>query len=843
MTQRLSTSLSFTFVCSLSNGIHARPASHLAEVANTFASECVLTNLRNNAVANVRSVLAIISADVRHGDRCCVQVNGPDEQSAQAALQRFIGDVLPGCDVPLASGERFSRGRTLPRALQAAGVSGSFGLPVSLGFARGKVVVVSGMTLPHGLQAKSASDPEQELQRLKRAVSTVRGRIREKLTHAVSATAAAILQADLAMAGDVSLSQMLAEEVSRGKSAGQAITETGEFFMSVLRQSESEYISERASDVQEICLQLLNEIYGAELRVSAVELQEPSVVVAETLAPQQLLGLDRRYLKAIVFEHSGTTSHAAILARSLGIPLVVGVKNACTLFSSGQEVVVDASRGFVVSNSVGPVQRFYQRELTTLEGRRQLLARSAAGPAITSDGKAVEVAANASSSEEAVQAFANGAEAIGLFRTEMLFLGRDGPPSEEEQFATYSEAARSAAGRPVIIRTFDIGADKPAPYLGLAREDNPFLGYRGVRVYAEYKELLQSQLRAILRASSLGHIQIMAPMVSSMEEVSEFKTALAEAKQSLMASGTAFRADIPTGIIIEVPAVAFILDQLCAEVDFFSIGTNDLSQYFFAADRGNPRVAGLAQVHHPSFLRFLKEMVDRIHQAGKWVGMCGEMAAEIRYLPLLLGMGLDEISLPATQLPEFKRRISSLLASECRETMNRAIACTNAAEVNDVLDRDQSLEATHPLLSEEVVLLESASQSKEEVIQEIVDAFYIAGRTEDRHHLEESLWDREAVYSTGVGYGFAAPHCKTEAVTCDSIGILRLSQPIDWGSVDSEPVRMVVLIALRNQGSSTRHMRLFSMLARKLMNDDFRAHLLAVKTANEMVTYLAQQLE
>jgi fructose-specific PTS system IIA-like component len=843
MRQRVSTSLSFTFVCSLSNGIHARPASHLAEVANTFASECILTNLRNDAIAKVRSVLAIISADVRHGDCCFVQVSGPDEQFAHAALQRFIGEVLPGCDVPLAGGDGFARGRTLPRVLQAAGVTGSFGLPVSSGFARGKVVIVSGMALPRGLQAKPAPDPEKELERLKRALTTVCGRIREKLTHAISPTAAAILQADLAIASDVSLSEKLAEEVSQGQSAGQAVMEAGEFFISVLRQSASEYTRERASDIQEICLQLLGEIYGAELRVSAADLHEPSVVVAEALAPQQLLALDRRYLKAIVLEHSGTTSHAVILARSLGIPLVVGVKNARVLFSPGQEVVVDANRGFVVSNSANPVQRFYEHEVTTLERRRELVARHATGPAITSDGKTLEVAANASSHEEVVQAFANGADAIGLFRTEMLFLERERPPSEDEQFAIYSEAARTAAGRPVIIRTFDIGADKPAPYLGLAQEENPFLGYRGVRVYAEHKELLQSQLRAILRASLLGCIQIMAPMVSSLEEVLEFKAALSEAKQSLTIMSVAFQADIPIGIMVEVPSVAFIFDQLCAEIDFFSIGTNDLSQYFFAADRGNPKVAGLSKVRQPTFLRFLKQIVDQIHRAGKWVGMCGEMAADIRYLPLLLGLGLDEISLPAAQIPECKRRISKLLAAECQNILNRAIACVHAVEVDDVLDRQQSLGAAQPLLSEELVLLESTSQSKEEVIQEIVDAFYVTGRTEDRHRLQESLWARETVYSTGLGYGFAAPHCKTEAVTSDSIGILRPNRPIDWGSVDGEPVGMIVLIALRNQGSASRHMQVFSMLARKLMNDEFRAHLLAVKTAREMVTYLAQQLE
>lgn len=840
----MSTGLGFTFVCSLPNGIHARPASHLAEMANTFASECTLTNQRNNTTANLKSVLAIIAAEIRHGDRCSVQVKGADERSARTALQRFTVDVLTGCDVPLDRAIAFTQGSTLPRVLQAAGVADCFGLSVSQGFAQGKVVIVSAMTLPRGVQAQPALSPPQEQERLNQALSAVRSRIQEKLAHAISPTAIAILKAHLAIAGDVSLAEKLAEQISLGESAGQAIIEAAEFFMARLRQSESEYTRERASDIQEICLQLLDEIYGAERRVSAttIDLREPSVVVAHALAPQQLLALDRRYLKAIVLEHSATTSHAVILARSLGIPVLVGVKNACTLFSPGQEVVVDANRGFVVANSAGPVQRFYEREAKTLEQRRQLMVKYADSPAVTSDGKTLEVAANASSREEAAQAFANGADAIGLFRTEILFLGRETPPSEDEQFAIYSEAARVAAGGPVIIRTFDIGADKPAPYLGLTPEDNPFLGYRGVRLYAEHKELLQSQLRAILRASLQTKIQIMAPMVSSIEEVVAFKAALAEARQSLSATGATFRPDIPVGIMIEVPAPAFILDQLSAELDFFSIGTNDLSQYFFAADRGNAKVAELANVRHPAFLRFLKQTVDQIHQAGKWVGMCGEMAADIRNLPLLLGLGLDEIGLPSAQIPEFKKKISTLLAAESKEILNRAIACKNAAEVDNVLTCGSALQAAQPLLTSELVLLESASQTKEEAIQEIVDAFYIAGRADDRHQLEESIWSREAAYSTGLGYEFAAPHCKTDAVTSDSIAVLRLNRPIEWGSVDGKPVRMIVLMALRNPSSATTHLQIFAILARKLMDDDFRAHLLAVKTANEMVTYLSQQL-
>jgi multiphosphoryl transfer protein len=843
MTQRASTSLEFAFVCSLSDGLHARPASQLAEVANDFVSDCLLTNLRTGSVASLKSVLAIISADVRHGDRCTVQISGADEQAAHARLLHSAEKELPKCDVPLVGLDSKTGGDALPRVLKTAGVNCCFGSPVSPGIGQGKVVLLNGLALPKGLTARLAADPQLELDQIKRAMAAVCGRIREKLTRSQSPTESAILQAELAIASDVSLAAKLTEHVDQGKSAGQAVIDAGEFFIDLLRHSESVPVRERALDIEEICLQLLEEIYGVELQAAAIELREPSVIVAETLAPQQLLALDRRWLKGLVLEYSGATSHAVVLARSLGIPTLVGVKNARLALTAGREVVVDAIRGFVVTEVSQAVQTFYDRERRTLALRQEFLPLQTTGPALTIDGTTLEVAANASSSEELSLAFDNGADGIGLFRTETAFLQRDRAPTEDEQFILYSEAARSAAGRPVIIRTFDLGGDKSAPYLNLPREDNPFLGYRGVRIYAEHRELLQAQLRAILRASAFGQIQIMAPMISSLEEVVQFKAEILAAKQDLVRKDIAFQSDLPIGIMIEVPAAGFILDQLCAEVDFFSLGTNDLNQYFLAADRDNPKIAGLANVLHPGFLRFLKQIVEEIQKAGKRVGMCGEMAADIRYLPLLIGLGLNEISLPAAGIPTVKRAISQWSAADCRRVLADVVACREKAEIEDLLDHAQPLRSAQPLLSKELVLLGSQSATKEEAMQEIVDAFYIAGRTEDRQRLEEALWSREAVYSTGLGYGFAAPHCKTEAVTADSIGVLKLARAIDWGSVDSKPVSMIILMAMRESRPASRHMQVFSKLARKIMNEDFRGHLLAVESAHDMATYLAQQLE
>jgi fructose-specific PTS system IIA-like component len=839
MTQPSNTSLQFEFSCPLASGLHARPASHLAEVANRFAAECTVTNLRNGLVANAKSVLGIIAADIRFEDRCGLLVRGPDEHKAQAALRQFVLETLPGCDVPLADSP--PRSGPVPRLLQSAKAICISGTPVSRGIAQGKVVVLRRMTLPASFASGNGSTPQDELARIKEAISAVRHRIGERLKYSVTPVGAAVLQADLAIASDVTLVEQLTEQVLRGKSAAQAVVETGKFFIDLLGHSENEYIRQRAADIEEICLQLLEQVGGA-APATTVELTEPSVLVAETLGPQQLLELDRHWLKALVLEHAAGTSHAAILARSLGIPTLAGVRNARLVLTPEREVVVDAGRGFVVPQISAAVRRFYDREQTTVERRNGRWAQQAGQLAATTDGETIEVAANASSSEELTLAFENGADGIGLFRTEMIFLGRDAAPSEEEQFAIYSEAARVASGRPVIIRTFDIGGDKTAPYLNLPREENPFLGYRGVRIYGEYEELLQSQLRAILRASAAGCVQIMAPMIASLEEIVQFKAAVDRAKQRLQQKSQPFRADIKIGMMVEVPSVAFILDQLCDEVDFFSIGTNDLSQYFFAAERSNPRVSPLFTVRHPGFLRLLAHVVEQIHNARKWVGMCGEMAADVRNLPLLLGLGLDEISAPPAEVQEFKRAIAGLSSEHCVRMLDRSLACRETREVDDLVTAEAFQPSARTLLSDELILLESASQSKEEVLQEMVDAFYISGRTDDRHLLEEALWAREDMGSTGLGYGFAIPHCKTDAVNANSICVLRLKEAIVWDSVHTERVGMVVLLALRDTDAANTHMQIFSSLARKLINDDFRQHLLKMESANEVTSYLAHEL-
>jgi len=843
MRRELSTTdLQFGFTCPLAAGMHARPASLLAEVSNTFRSDFVLTNSRNQRQANTKSVLSIIAADIRNGDLCSVQVSGEDDRAAQAALRNFVDEILPTCDVPVAQAPPPSQDG-IPRILQKSGVLAYSGVAASPGIARAAVVVVNSGPVLDAISEHTSNDPREELARLQIAMHTVSERIRKKIAE-VDAVGNAILKAHLAMAEDVLLAERLGEQISRGKSAGYAVIESVQYFGDLLRQSGSDYLRERAADLQEISFQILEQLHGTQVikQFQDTALEQPSIVVAERLGPQQLLAFDRHWLKGIVIEQAGTTSHALILARSLGIPVVVDIKNACKILSSASEAIIDGNRGLVIASISPIVERYCERESKIVSQRQALSISQSGAAAITLDGRRLEVAANVSSLEEATVAFQSGADGIGLFRTEMIFLGRKQAPSEDEQFAIYSEIARLANGRAVIIRTFDFGGDKTVDYLNLQQDKNSFLGYRGARIYADHPDLLQTQLRAVLRASVYGTLQIMVPLISSLEEIRAFKKELGNAQRDLEVRSLSFKRDTPIGVMVEVPSVAFILDQLSPELDFFSIGTNDLAQYFLAVEREAPGIGELCNVLYPAFIRFLEYIVDQVHRTGKWIGMCGEMAADIRHLPLLLGLGLHEISVPARNIPELKNAVQHLSTDDCKQLLAQITACREISEIQGLLDSAESVIGKLPLLCEQLILLESDSRTKEEAIQELVDAFYLAGRTHDRRELEQAVWAREDLYSTGLGFGFATPHCKTDAVTANSIGVLRPKSPINWGAADQEPVRMVILIAIREQKAAHNHLQVFSELARKLMNEDFRERLLKMQNAATILQYLAGEL-
>lgn len=826
----------FKFRCPLPAGLHARPASRFAEVAGDFQSETTLRNLRTYALANLKSVLSMIAAEVRYDDECALHVKGPDEEVAFETLRRFIESELPQCDEPLV--QPAVAAGSLPRALQESGVHAVLGTPASPGLGRGRIVRLGGLAIPQAVRTERAGNWQSEQARLDNAMAAARVSLEAQIARRGNATEQTLLKAHLALTNDPSLLGRITNLIEHGRPAGQAIVEACESFITMLRGSESLYIRERALDMQDVCAQLLREIYGEAAAREPLRLSEPSILVAENCTPQQLLSLDRERLRGLVLEVAGTTSHTLILARSLGIAALTGVRGIASL-AAGSEAVIDGYRGFLMPEVSPAVERFYQQELQIVARRHARLARFAAATAVTSDGQRLEIGANVAAAEESAPAFQNGADGIGVFRTEMLFAGRDTLPSEADQFEAYAAAARAAAGKPVIIRTLDVGGDKPLACLELPQEQNPFLGERGVRLYPRHEALLRVQVRAILRASVHGRVMLMVPMIASMVEVRWCRTLIDSVKHDLAAEQLAFDDAMPFGIMVEVPSAGFQIEELAREVDFFSIGTNDLAQYFFAADRDNPALAAIANPLAPAFLRFLQQIVDAAHRAGKWIGICGQMAADARHLPLIVALGVDEIGVPAANIPDLKERVTRLSASDCRELFRRAASCATASEVEALLEAHGG--QTLPLIADELMVACADARTKDEVMRELAGVLWAAGRIDDRARLEEALWAREEVYSTGVGYGFAVPHCKSGAVRAASIAVLRLAQPVEWGSLDNQPVRMAILLALP-ENAAQQHLQVFARLARKLMDENFRNQLLGAADAAAVRSCLEREV-
>lgn len=834
--------LEFTFSCPLPNGVHARPASALEEVASCFGADIVLTNRRTGRAANAKSVLAIVGADIRQHDDCGLNIVGPDEQDAMAALKTFLRDEFPRCDEALPALAPRNGGHRLPPVLQQAGGTVHHGNPMVKGIGQGRVVQCGGLRISSSIPTTGATDFAAEVRKLDTAIAALVASYEERLLNAASRVEADILKAHRSVARDPEFRSRLHESLRKDhRTAAGAITDTEAQFTEMLVKTESTLLRERALDLRDVCFQLLRQIYGKAVVATEVPLTENSVVVAELLTPGQFLSLDRHFLQGLVIGHAGTTSHTVILARSFGIPTLVGVSELTGTALHGQEAVVDAECGLLVTNLTPQVRSYYDKEQQRLASRRTRLQQFAAQPGVTSDGQRVEIASNISTAAEAAPAFAAGAEGIGLFRTEMLFLDRDEPPTETEQFDEYRSALISAGDRPVVLRTLDIGGDKPLAYLNLPTEDNPFLGYRAVRIYPEFESIFRTQIRAMVRASAFGKLQLMIPMVTTLDEIRWAKRIIREEQSHCAAQGLAFDPAMPIGVMIEVPAAAFVLDLLCREVDFFSIGSNDLLQYFAGTDRANPRVARLYDPLQPAFLRLLKKITDDIHAGGKRVGVCGEMGGQTRCLPLLIGLGLDEISAATSAVTALKAELTLCAAAACRALTQRALTCGTADEVHRLIEEFVAQRPT-PLIEPELILIESESATKAEAIKEVVDQLYTLGRTDQPRVVEDAIWQREAVYSTGFGHGFAIPHCKTNAIAANSLVLLKLRQPVTWGSLDGQPVCVVMLLVVRETDQVNGHMKIFSRLARRVMHEDFREQLVREKNPATLCALLEEHL-
>jgi multiphosphoryl transfer protein len=824
-------SVEFTYQCMLASGLHARPCSQMAEIAARFVAETTLTNRRNGRIANGKSVLSLISADVLHGDDCTVVLRGVDESPAAAALRSCLEQDLAAQEAALPTPA--SPSKVLPRALRLANIQAAFGLPLSSGFDEGALLFGGGVRLPT-LGNTEAGEPELEERKLRDAIL----RLRSEFTHTAkgfSGPARGIVDAQMAILNDVTFAQTLSERIHQGSSAGDAIILTAHVFTETLARSESAYIRERAIDIQEVSRRLYAAVYGEAGVPTPSPLTGPTVLVAEDLGAQEMLQLDRAQLRGIVFGEGQATSHAVILARSLGIPAIAGVAEVKRLFAQRDAVFIDGKRGYVagVSDATG---RFYERECAVQSLRRDMLRHYATVTGLTSDGYRMEVAANISSPEEAEAALASGSDGIGLFRTEMLFIGRDAPPSEDEQFAAYARAVQAANGRTITLRTFDVGGDKPVAFL--AAHDDPSSERSSILIYKEHTALLRSQLRAMMRASAIGKVRIMVPLISTQDEICWVRKQLELAQKELTAGHQAFDPEIELGIMVELPTAVPNLGNLADHADFFSIGTNDLAQYFFAADRTRSRFDLRAIVREPAFLRLLQEIATQAKFAKKWLGMCGEMAGDPQNLPLLVGLGLDEISLGGDVL-NMKRRLSELSLPACVDLLEQALRCGSAAEV-DALLTAFSARATPPLVDVSLVTPFSQSSTRDEVLRELADLLYVHNRASDADRLEDALWEREAKYSTDMGLGFALPHCKSGGIQHSSIALVRPEKPFLWAADSTVPIRGAIMLAMRDDEGL--HMQVLSRLARKLMDEQFRERLLACTSGQDAVQLLTHEV-
>ncbi|ADQ03697.1 phosphoenolpyruvate-protein phosphotransferase [Caldicellulosiruptor owensensis OL] len=543
------------------------------------------------------------------------------------------------------------------------------GIPVSEGIGLGRAVVVK--ESEYVVRKVKIEDAGAELRRFLDSIEKAKEQIREikAATHeSLGEKNAMIFDAHLLILDDPEFVNMVKWKIEEGVSAEFAIDESARFFEDLLLSLEDEYMRERANDIKDVALRLIRILNGEE-QIDLKNLPEGSILIAHDLTPSQTAQINKQNVRGFITEKGGKTSHTAIIARTYGIPAVVGVEDIINKVKNGDFLIVDGYEGFVYVNPEEYLIKEYEEKLVEENRRKEELKSFLYVESKTQDEKRIKLFANVAHIEEIDAALKNGAEGIGLFRTEFLFMDRSQPPSEDEQFEVYKSVLEKMEGRPVIIRTLDAGGDKNISYLNIDKEENPFLGYRAIRFCLGNKELFKIQLRALLRASIYGNLKIMFPMITSSDEVYKAKLIIQEAEKELKKQGIDYSQNIEIGIMIETPSAAVISDILAKEVDFFSIGTNDLIQYTLAIDRTNDKVSYLYNPLHPAVLRLIKMTVENAHKNGIEVGVCGEIASNPEIVSVLIGLGVDELSVNPSKILSVKKKI---LQMKCEEEKRRA---------------------------------------------------------------------------------------------------------------------------------------------------------------------------
>ena len=563
------------------------------------------------------------------------------------------------------------------------------GIAASDGIAIAKVYTLTEPDLT--VTKVTVEDSEKEVSRLDDALAaSIKDveLIKETALKNLGEEEAQVFDAHLMVLSDPELIGQVKDSITSNKvNAESALKEVTDMFISIFAGMEDNpYMQERAADIRDVSKRVLAHLLGVKIP-SPATIKDEVIIVAADLTPSDTAQLNRQYVKAFVTDIGGRTSHSAIMARSLEIPAIVGTKEVTSIAKDGDIIIVDGLSGDVFLNPSEEVIAEYRAKAEVFAAQQAEWEKLKDSKTYTKDGHQVELAANIGTPKDLEGVVNNGAEGVGLYRTEFLYMDSHEMPTEEDQFEAYKAVLEGMNGKPVVVRTMDIGGDKELPYLPLPHEMNPFLGYRAIRISLNEPEMFRTQLRALLRASVYGKLRIMFPMIATLNDFRGAKALLEEEKAKLIAEGVAVSDDIQVGIMIEIPAAAVLAHQFAKEVDFFSIGTNDLIQYTMAADRMNERVSYLYQPYNPSILTLIKHVIDSAHKEGKWAGMCGEMAGDQTAVPLLVGLGLDEFSMSASSVLKTRSLISKLTLEEMKALADKAInECATVQEVEALVE-------------------------------------------------------------------------------------------------------------------------------------------------------------
>ena len=659
-------------------GLHARPAARFVQTAGKFPQETVLvSNLTTQkGPVNAKSINSVITLGVRQGHQIEVAVSGPNARAVLGAIQALAEDNFGDQDQsdPPASIQSKADPTTSDR-------SSLTGIPASSGIAMGPAILYQ--PVPPEIPEHPIENPQGEWDRFLESLSRTRNQIeadRKSAANHINHAAAAIFEAHLMFLVDEALLAPTREKIfNANQNAALAWLSAVELVSAGFRSLEDPYLQARGKDVEDVGRQVLLNLLG--INPAKLTLDKPGILVVDDLTPAQTTHLEPATVLGICTASGGPTSHSAILARELGIPAVVGLGNQILAIPDGQLLVLDGDSGKVLIDPEPEILNLYSIKSDAIRRVKEKARLERATRAVTKDGRTIEIAANIGSVAGAQLAVESGAEGVGLFRTEFLFLNRTTAPDEEEQCRAYRAVARILDGRPLIIRTLDAGGDKSIPYLNVEQESNPFLGWRAIRLCLAQPELFKTQLRAILRVAAEYPVKIMFPMIATVEELRRGKSLLEEAKQELRTRKEACAEIVETGIMVEIPSAAQMADLFAREVDFFSVGTNDLTQYTFAVDRTNPKVASLGDACHPAVLRQIQRVVEAARANNIWVGVCGELAGDPDAIPILLGLGVNELSMSSPAIPRAKEIVQTWSITDAERLARKAFESDSAEMV------------------------------------------------------------------------------------------------------------------------------------------------------------------